>query len=273
MILPHIRRRTSILLLFSWILLGSVAGIGFVIFVAITAEYTEEVPFVPKPNADGKLTFPGPTYQLRAWPTEFAYARINSNGEFPFVVVFSIDRRQFGALEAPEKPRVVCGSYGCSYSCTGSVFCEGVENGLYRVNVVPASRESILDLPLLNEGPAAGTDFRCGDAGLAGLELCWDPVRKMPSQPVANVRSVSYPAVGAADVWISTARDSTGHPIFVASCIAQNCCRSIERHGARLDITFSSGELDNWQRFDMGLHDFAARLIEPRVNGSDQGRR
>jgi hypothetical protein len=49
----------------------------------------------------------------------------------------------------------------------------------------------------------------------------------------------------------------------VAHCAAEQFRGSIEWYGARLDITFSSKELKNWQRFDAGLHEFAAKLIEP----------
>jgi hypothetical protein len=75
---------------------------------------------------------------------------------------------------------------------------------------------------------------------------------------------VSYPAIrdASALVWVSTAHDTNERPTFVADCAGEQCRRNIERNGARLEVTFSVGELDDWQRFDAGLHEFAARLIE-----------
>jgi len=280
MALLHISRRTRILLLFPPIFLMSLVCLGFlilVISVTFFSEPTEVVPFVVKPGADGKLAFPGPTYQFRVWPTEFEAAWRYSNRNIPFVVSLSIDRRKLGSLEAPSErqPIIVCGAYGCNIVCPGSRPCDDkIGNGWYIVNVVPVDVEFGNDPSSLRLGPEAGTGIRCGDTNKDGLQLCWDPVHNTPSEPVANVRSVSYEPVegSTSDFWVSTAKDTAGHPTFVARCAVKECRGSIERYGARLDITFSSRELDNWQRFDSGLHDFALRLIEPLSNTSDDNR-
>jgi hypothetical protein len=109
--------------------------------------------------------------------------------------------------------------------------------------------------------------------GIRVWKPAWDPARFSPLERFTNVRSVSYPAIaGAADYfWVSKARDIEGHPTFVAHCVVEQCSGSIERYAARLDITFSSLELDNWQRFDAGLHDFAASLIEQILGDIDHG--
>ena len=133
------------------------------------------------------------------------------------------------------------------------------------MGVLPVSNSLGSDPRALNLGPIAGTGFSCADVGRPKLELCWDPTRINPPEPLTNVRSVSYPAIkqAAAYVWISTARDVDGRPTFIADCAVDLCHRNIERDGARLEITFHARELDDWQRFEAGLQEFAAKLIEP----------
>jgi hypothetical protein len=276
MALLHISKRTRILLLFPPILLVSVVCLGslfFVIFASFFSQPTEVLPFISKPDADGKLTLRGPTYQLRVWPTEVSSAWMYSNRKLPFVVALSVDRRKFGALEAPGEPSVVCKADGsCSDSCAGAAPCEDIKNGWYRVDVYPASQDFGKDRRALNLGPAAGTGILCGNSVQRGLQLCWDPLRGNAPFPVSEVRSVSYPAVrqASAYVWISSTNDEKGRPIFVADCTIAQCNSDIERDGAKLLVAFSPNELNNWERFDMELHDFAARLIEPLAGESDR---
>jgi hypothetical protein len=282
MIVPRISRRTRILLMIPPVFLISLVCLGALVVVIYSAffylgELTEVVPFVTKPDVDGKLTFPGPTYRFRVSPTEFSSAWKYSTRDLPFMVHLLLDRRELGALEAPseQRPLIVCGANGCNYYCLSSRPCENdIGNGWYSVDIFPAFDEYGLSFRPLSLGPVSGTGVRCADAGKAGLDLCWDPARTTPSGPLTNVRSVSYPAIEGreSEPWVSTTSDMAGHPTFVTLCVVDRCSGTIERFGARLQITFNSRELDNWQRFDAGLHDFAARLIEPLSDRSDHGR-
>jgi hypothetical protein len=243
----------------------------------------EAKPLQIKLDADGKLTYHGLGYRLRVWPNQVSQA-VWIEGALkrgPVIVMLSIDRREFGAPEAPGAPRVTCKADGsCSDSCAGEWSCDDLKNGWYRVVVLPLAETWGVDPHELNLGPQMGTGFLCADSKRPGLEVCWDPARieRMPKehlpknprfrddtlQSVSNVRPVWYPAIknAAAYVWVSAVRDVDGRPAFIASCGPYQCRHSIEQRGARLDVTFSSDELDHWQRFNAGLHDFAARLIE-----------
>jgi hypothetical protein len=248
---------------------------GLVLAAIALSPSSDVLPIVVKPDADGKLTFRGPSYQFRAWPNQLAFvASMDSNGKPPLFVELSIDRREFGGSEAPGNPRVVCRADGsCIDSCSPGSPCEDIRNGWYRLDVLPALEAWGEDPRPLNLGPVAGTGVLCASAGRAGLELCWDPVRPSPPQAALDARSVSYPgAKGAWAIWVSTARDADGHPTFVTNCGGGLCRKNIERLGARLEITFPPSELDHWQRFDAGLHDFAARLIEPPSDESTHDR-
>jgi hypothetical protein len=237
-------------------------------------------PMEVRPDADGKLTFHGPGYRFRVWPKQVALMVSTESRSGPTVVELSVDRREFGAPEAPGEASVTCRPDGsCSDSCSDGRPCYDIRNGWYRVNVLPASQSWGHDPHELNLGPRVGAGFRCADAKRPGLELCWDPVRigrlrEDPLGPVTDTRSVSYPAIrdASALVWVSTAHDANGRPTFVADCAGEQCRRNIERDGARLEITFSVQELDNWQRFDARLHEFAARLIEPVADETSHDR-
>ena len=89
--------------------------------------------------------------------------------------------------------------------------------------------------------------------------------RPMPRRYRRPPRFVSYPEIkdAAAFVWISKERERDGHLKFVASCTDEQCDRRIELGGAKLFVTFTSIELDDWRRFDSGLHQFATELIKP----------
>ena len=109
----------------------------------------------------------------------------------------------------------------------------------------------------------------CATTNRPGLELCWDPIRVARSRlesiaPITDIRSVSYSSLkeASAFVWVSTSYNSGGFPTFVADCTTVQCISGLEQEGARIEVTFASAELDNWQRFNIGLRDFAARLIE-----------
>ena len=269
MILPHISRRTRILLLLPPIVLMSVVCLGslfIVIYNTLFFKPTEVLEFVAEPDADGKLTFRGPTYQFRAWPAEVISAWIVTDNEFPFVVDLSIDRRQLGTPEAPIEDRIICRPNGvCTDTCHLGSPCEDIADGWYDVEVVPPSQSYWVNYPPFNFRPEGWTGLGCVDPGKAGLELCPDSGDKTAPGPL-------MPAIEGADpgVWFSTERDAAGYPMFVAACANKRCRRIIERDGALLRITFSFKELENWQRFNAGLRDFAARLIEPLPGGRDR---
>jgi hypothetical protein len=257
---------------------GLPLGVARVVFGPPTDPYTEVLWFVPKPDVDGRLRFRGPTYQFRVSPERFVSASIWSNQDIPFYVGLSIDRREFGAPQPAvrQEPRLVCGESGpCRYVCLEHDNCESLRNGWYRVHVLPAEWEFGPDPRALNEGPVDGAGILCGDAGKAGLEFCWDPFLKTPSIPLKDIAEASYPAAmrSREGVWVSISRDASGRPDFVARCNIDTCTRSIEWKGARFDIDFSSSELDDWKRFNAGLYDFAARLIETLPDTSKSIRR
>jgi hypothetical protein len=228
-----------------------------------------EPPVDQVPDREGKLTFHGPDYQLRAPRDQVALVSVTPHGSQR--VDLSVDRREFGSPDAPGPPRIVCTSGGsCGDSCAGTEnvpppICYDLENGWYRVMVAPISegwggREWLI--PPRNAGPG----FRCGDDGHSGLEFCWDRARFTPSWPIANVHDVPYEAIrqSAAATWVSIARDADGLPTFHADCPGRVVCsRFIEKAGARIELDFPFAELDNWQRLETGLRGFADRLILP----------
>ena len=219
------------------------------------------------PDADGKFTFHGPGYGFRVAANQLAttWTLEGSALDNPVFVALSIDRREFGATKPPGKPRVICKPDGdCTDDCEGGWSCDDLLNGWYRVHVLADARLGTI-LQALGRGPEEGVGFRCGVSTRASLELCWDPARVTPPWPITNLRLVSYPEVkqAAAFVWISLERDADERPLFVASCTTTHCERQIEYGGARLEITFDPIELDDWRRFDLGLHEFAERLIVP----------
>jgi hypothetical protein len=62
MVLPHISKRTWILMLLASIpMMGGLLAILFIAFVTFFSQPIEVLPFVSKPDADGKLTYRGPT--------------------------------------------------------------------------------------------------------------------------------------------------------------------------------------------------------------------
>jgi hypothetical protein len=255
--------RTTTMRTYAWIVILVTLGVLAVRFAP------SEPPVDQVPDREGKLTFHGPDYQLRAPRDQVALVSGTPHGSQR--VDLSVDRREFGSPDAPGPPRIVCTSGGsCSDSCAGTEnvpppICYDLENGWYRVMVAPISegwggREWLI--PPRNAGPG----FRCGDDGHSGLEFCWDRARYTPSWPIANVHDVPYEAIrqSAAATWVSIARDADGLPTFYAICAGHHFCwRFIEKAGARVRLDFPFAELDNWQRLDAGLRGFADRLIVP----------
>jgi hypothetical protein len=215
------------------------------------------------PDRDGKITFREREFVFRAPPSQVAQV-VRFLGEGETSVELSVDRREFGSLEPPGKPRLTCMGSICTDVCADGASCPDVTEGWYRVRVLPRSHSWGTDPHQLNMGPQAGSGFRCADANHAGLELCWDPQRITPSGPISDVREIAYPAIkqAAASTWISKTLDADGHPVFVTTCAVDLCERTIEWGGARLQVTFHVRELDDWERFDAGLQVFAERLVQ-----------
>ena len=218
------------------------------------------------PDRDGLVTFRQREYQFRARPDQIAMVLFKPDGQT--VVELSMDRREFGASPPTGMPRLSCIKDECVDICASGVPCHDLNTGWYRVTILPAAHSWGTDPRPLNRGPHSGTGHRCAEAGRSGLELCWDPNRLAPNQTLSEIREVYYPALqgAAAYTWISRALDSSGRPAFVANCAANQCARNIEWGGARLQFEFHVSELDDWQRFDAGLFDFAKVLINTRSN-------
>lgn len=264
--------------LFPLILFVSIACLGslfFFIYATFFNQPVEIVKFASKPDADGRLTFRGPTYQFRVSPADVSSALRASNSDSPFVVILSIDRRRFGASDQPGAPSIVCKADGsCRDLCADGVPCEDIKNGWYRVYVYPTSQDWGADRGALSIGPGPGIGALCGNSQQRGLMLCWDSIRVGTPFSVTNVRSVSYPATKTASayVWVSIASDATGKPVFVADCTVAQCDTSVERNGAKVLITFNPKELDDWQRFNEGVNHFVTSLIEPLLFAPDHVR-
>jgi hypothetical protein len=220
-----------------------------------------------QPDHEGKLTFRGPNYQLRV-PRE-QFATLGRNGDVDELVELSVDRREFGVSDPPSgPPRVSCPEHGdCTDYCDPTPEnklpgCPDLENGWYRVSIMPASKswENRED-----SARKAGPPFRCGDDGHPEMEFCWDPARYTPTRSITNAHDVPYAAIRlAADhAWISKARGNDGLPLFYTRCNFVFCTRFINYAGAAIELSFPFSELDNWQRIEVRLHAFAEDLIKP----------
>jgi hypothetical protein len=254
------------------------AGIVILVTLGILAFRfaLSEPPVDQVPDREGKLTFHGPDYQLRAPRDQVAI--VNGNPDGSQTVELSVDRREFGSPDAPGPPRIVCTvGRSCSDYCMATKDapfppCPDLVNGWYRMTVRPIS-QTLGFREWLIPPRDAGPGFRCGDDGHSGLEFCWDPARYTPNWSVANVHDVPYEAIrqSAAVTWVSIARDADGLPTFYAICAARVFCwRFIEKAGALVRLDFPFAELDNWQRLETGLRGFADRLIlpSPSKNGA-----
>jgi hypothetical protein len=222
-----------------------------VILAALLSIFTacrrEVKPLQVKPDADGKLTYHGPGYRFRVWPNQAAQNVWIEDAleRGPVVIMLSIDRREFGAPEAPAAPTITCKADGsCSDSCADGRGCEDLANGWYRVTVLPVAETWGVDPHKLNLGPQMGTGFSCADSKRPGLEVCWDPARidglrrgRRPNAPrfrddtlfsESNARPVWYPAIkdAAAYVWVSTAASASNcfqpasEHLLIVVCIA-----------------------------------------------------
>ncbi len=255
--------RTTTMRIYAWIVILFTLGILAVRFAPT------EPPVDQVPDREGKLTFHGPDYQLRAPRDQVAVVSRNPDGSQ--TVELSVDRREFGSPDKSGPRRIVCtpGGSCIDYCAPAEVArerpCADIVDGWYRVTVGPISQKWGLrewSIPPRDAGPG----FRCGDDGHSGLEYCWDPVRYTPTWPVANVHDVPYDAIrqSAGSTWVSIARDADGLPTFYAMCAGRVfCSRFIDKAGARVELDFAFAELHNWQRLEAGLRGFADRLIVP----------
>ncbi len=254
-----------------WIVLGLAVG-ALALRAAFPAKPLDEE-YELAPDPDGKLTFRLPDYQFRV-PREQFTAAIGTPGK-DNMIFLSIDRREFGGPEPSGPPRISCPpESSCTDYCAPTpdnklVGCPDVVNGWYRVGIVPVDRGwGRREGPAWHRPENDQTGFNCGDDGHPELEFCWDPARVTPHQGVTNVHHVPYSAIRVASgmLWISTALDADGLPLFYTTCNFQSCWRSIEHAGATVRLEFAYSDLNKWQQIETRLHAFAERLIKPAAD-------